>query len=136
VNKACFWLASSGQGHMAAYFVATAGSNHDVLNCGLYLINVSAGWETLNARCSAQPAFPVVGSTGRVTLGMGETGCVNVHDTPALTGHVVACLPDGTMVTIDDGPYYAPNGSSDVATQYWWHLVGRGWMVHTYLGAS
>jgi hypothetical protein len=133
LNEACFWLVSNRQGHMAAYFVATAGSNQDLVNCGLYLINVGSGWQTFNARCSAQPAFPAVGSSGHVTLLMGETGCVNVHDAPALTARVVACLPDGTTVMIDDGPYYAQPATSGPSYDYWWHIAGRGWMVHQYL---
>jgi hypothetical protein len=133
VNQACFWFVSNREGHLAAYFVATAGSNQDLVNCGLYLINAGTGWHTFTSRCSAQPAFPAVGSSGRVTLLMGETGCVNVHDAPALTGHVVACLPDGATVTIDDGPYYVPPGVSDTGYDYWWHIAGKGWMVHQYL---
>jgi hypothetical protein len=133
INLACFWLVSSRAGTGAAYYIATAGANGQYLSCGLYLIGGGSSWQTLDRSCRPSTAFPAVGSSGAVRLGMGETGCVNVHDSPSLSGRVVACVPDGTAVRIDDGPTYAANGSTDQSTEYWWHIAGKGWMVHTYL---
>jgi hypothetical protein len=72
-------------------------------------------------------------------MGLGETGCVNVHSAPRLSAKVVGCLPNGTAVTIDDGPAYAaaspplPQIDLPWALDYWWHIVGRGWVVHAYV---
>lgn len=136
INLACFWLVSSRAGNGASYYVATAGANGMYVSCGLYLIGSASAWHTFDRYCSQIAAFPAVGATGVVSLGMGETGCVNVHDSPSLSGRVVACLQAGTTVQTDDGPTYAPNSSNDAATQYWWHLAGQGWMVHRYLTSS
>jgi hypothetical protein len=136
VNLACFWLISSRAGNGASYFIASAGANGMYTSCGLYLIGGGSAWQTFDAECRQGAAVPAVGASLVVSLGMGETGCVNVHDSPSLSGRVVACLQAGTAVQIDDGPTYTPNGSGDAATQYWWHLAGKGWMVHRYLGAS
>jgi hypothetical protein len=133
VNLACYWLESSHTGTGASYYIATAGANNQLTSCSLYLIASGGGWQTFDGRCGVSAAFPAVGAPGMVRLGMGETGCVNVHDSPSLSGRVVACLSGGTAVQIDDGPVYAPTGSTDLATQYWWHIAGAGWMVHQYL---
>jgi hypothetical protein len=134
VNLACFWLTSSHAGSGAAYYVAEAGANGDYMSCGLYLIGSGSAWQLFASICRASAAFPAVGASGRVQLGMGESGCVNVHSSPSLSARVVACLTAGTSVTVDDGPDYLMTSSQDLSTQYWWHLAGLGWMVHTYLG--
>jgi len=136
VNLACFSLETSHNGSGASYYIAEAGANNQFASCGLYLIASGAGWQAFDGRCRLSAAFPAVGTYGTVGLGMGETGCVNVHDSPSLSGRVVACLSDGTAVQIDDGPVYAPTGSNELATQYWWHVAGKGWMVHRYLVAT
>ena len=140
VNIACVWLSGRRDGHAAAYFVGAAGSNNDVQTCAFYLVNDAGRWETLDSICSNAPTpFPAVGSTGMVLLGMGETGCVNVHVAPGVSAKVVACLSEGTQVQIDDGPYFIPPANAFPSTNppgaldYWWHIAGRGWMVHQYL---
>jgi hypothetical protein len=136
-NQACFWLTSSRDGSGASYFVARAGANSEFLLCGLYLIGNGSAWRTLDSRCGSAPAFPAVGANGRVALGIGQTGCVNVHASPSLSSRVVGCLAAGTSVTVDDGPSYVPSGlppGNDIdGNSYWWHLAGRGWMVHPFL---
>src|SRR5260370_10283607 len=34
------------------------------------------------------------------------SGCANVRDAPGLSSHVVACLPNGTVVDVDSAPVY------------------------------
>lgn len=142
-GAACFWFVSRVDGHSAGYFVAYAGSNQDLVRCALYVVQDGASWRYLDLRCNdaERGVFPSLNERGRVQLGMGETGCVRVHESPGLSAKVVACLNAGTGVTIDQGPYYsptvasaAPNGPSQV--DVWWHLAGSGWMVHQYLGAA
>ena len=139
-NVACFWNVSKIDGHNATYFVAYAGSNEDLVRCGLYVVNEGAIWRTLDVRCNRADsgAFPGVGEKGRVLLGMGETGCVRAHSAPGLSAAVVACLKDGTSVIVDGGPYYLPTQASrppnsPAQVDLWWHLAGTGWMVHQYL---
>ncbi|TME47133.1 MAG: hypothetical protein E6I56_05025 [Chloroflexi bacterium] len=59
-------------------------------------------------------------------------GCANVRAFP-LQGPAVACLPNGTAATIDDGPAGFAFGQSPTI---WWHLKGRGWIAHELLLAS
>ena len=48
---------------------------------------------------------------------------------------MVACLPEQTAVTIDDGPYYAvgKTATADLATDYWWHIANQGWVAHSFV---
>jgi hypothetical protein len=140
INDSCVWLTGRRDGHAATYFTGGTGSNQDVLTCGFYLVD-DAGWRPLDFRCgTSHTPFPAVGSSGRVLLRMGETGCVNVHFAPGLSAKVVACLPDGATVQLDDGPYFLleSNATLDPPSMlnYWWHIAGKGWMVHWYLFAS
>ena len=139
-NRACFWLVSSRDGSGAAYFSARAASTDQSILCGLYLIGSGSAWRTFRTECGSAPIFPAVGVSGRVGLGIGETGCVNIHNAPSLSSSVVACVAGGTAVTIDGGPDYVPSGlpaGNDIdGDSYWWHLAGRGWMVHPYLRAG
>ena len=43
--------------------------------------------------------------------------------------------PEGTDVTIDDGPNYLPEPTplADFGLNYWWHVASRGWVVHRYV---
>lgn len=135
LNAACVWLTSSHEGQGAAYYLGAAGSNDDLQNCAFYVVGVTGAWRTLESRCTGMAAqFPVVGAVARVTLGMGEQGCVNVHDAPGISSRVVACLSDGALVQIDNGPNYISSPSSPSALDVWWHIAGKGWMVDQYLG--
>ncbi|SRR6266508_1091011 len=143
LNRACFWFVSTGNGHNASYYVAYAGSNQDLIRCGVYVVLDAASWRQLDVRCSAAEAgvFPSVREAGHVALGMGETGCVRVRSAPGLAARVVACLQNGTRVIVDAGPYYLPTEASTGANgpsvvDLWWHVDGRGWMVHQYLYAG
>lgn len=137
-NRACFWFGSKVDGHDATYFIGYAGSNHDLIRCGFYAVKSGTLWLRLDLRCNDAESgiFPSLHEQVRVQLGMGETGCVRVHRAPGLSAPVVACLKEGTEVLIDGGPYYLPASTADngpSAVDLWWHLAGRGWMVHKYL---
>jgi hypothetical protein len=135
INAACVWLTSSHEGQAAAYYLGAAGSNGDVQNCAFYVVGGTGAWRTLESRCAGLGSlFPAVGANARVTLGMGEQGCVNVHDAPGISSRVVACLGDGTVVQIDNGPDYIASQDSASARDLWWHIAGKGWMVDQYLG--
>jgi hypothetical protein len=135
-NHACVPLGPEIDGIGSAYFPANAGSNDDLLPCGVYVYRDSAGWHPVDVRCSTGVSFfPAVGASGMVSGRIGETGCVNVRLAPGRTGKVVGCLALGTLVEIDEGPSFVndPGPSLGPPDRLWWHLKGRGWMVHTYL---
>lgn len=143
-NIACVWITGKHDGQAAAYFTAQAGSNGSTQNCAIYLISTSSGWHVLGGYyslvCSlAGTPFPTVGGSGQIQVALGETGCVNVHSAPSLSAKVVACLPAGTAIALDDGPAYVPASNplpqADLpwALDYWWHIAGRGWVVHLYV---
>ncbi|TME55246.1 MAG: hypothetical protein E6I53_00325 [Chloroflexi bacterium] len=139
VNTACVWLGAEHDGTAAAYFPATAGSNNDLYACAAYLFHDDTGWKFLDFQCNPVPTpFPALGASGRLQLGMGETGCINAHSAPALSARVLVCLPEGTRVTVDGGPQYVPisDPNPDLGIEYWWHVSGRGWVVHRYLRAA
>jgi hypothetical protein len=146
VNVACIWMTGEHDGPAAAYFTVEAGSNGTTQNCAIYLVGTSSGWQGLGGYvgsstvCSLTGApFPSVGESGQIQMALGETGCVNLHSAPSLSAKVVGCLPKGTVVTIDDGPAYAPASPPlpqvDLpwALDYWWHIAGQGWVVHAYV---
>jgi hypothetical protein len=127
-NVACFWLGSEVDGTNAAYFPGQAGSNGILMRCVTYVFHDSAGWHPLRSAFCAAKAFPAVGSTGYVYIGIGATGCVNVRNAPA--GAKVGCVKADTRVTIDSGPVYKSFPKSD---GLWWHVAGKGWMADDYL---
>jgi len=59
------------------------------------------------------------------------TGCANVRSYPQ-SGAVLSCLPNGTSVIVDEGPFAMVDNSE----RLWWHLQGRGWMAHELLVAA
>jgi hypothetical protein len=145
VNIACVWTVGRHDGSSAAYYTVQAGSNGTIQTCAVYTIRTSTGWGFLSGSASAvvcssngEP-FPSVGQSGQIQMALGETGCVNVHSAPSLSAKVVACLRTGTAISIDDGPAYVPATpplpQSDLpwALDYWWHVAGRGWVVHAYV---
>lgn len=66
------------------------------------------------------------GAVARVAAGPNPGDCVNVRGGPGLNAPVLACLPDGALVTITDGPI-AGDG------RLWWRLDGLGWAAGDYL---
>jgi len=135
-NRACVSIASKHDGDASAYFIGTAGSNTDLLSCAIYVSSDSAGWHLSDVLCTHRSAvFPAVGATGVVAGLMGDTQCVNARVTPGRSGKVAGCLALGTTVEIDGGPAFVNDSDLSLGPRdrLWWHLKGRGWMVHTYL---
>jgi hypothetical protein len=136
VNRACVSIAAQHDGDASAYFLGTAGSNTDLQSCGIYVSSDPAGWHLSDVRCTPRPAaFPAVGATGAVAGLTGDTQCVNVRLTPGRSGKVAGCVALGTAVEIDGGPAFVNDSGASLGAQdrLWWHLKGRGWMVHTFL---
>jgi hypothetical protein len=130
-NEACVALQEKHDGIRSAYFDARAGSNSEVVACGVYVFEDGGGWHPLNTACGV---YPVPGRSLSATF-MGS-GCINVRSDPGYTSKIVECLPVDTTVTIDRGPVFLQEAAaSDAANlnRLWWHLVGHGWMVHQYL---
>jgi hypothetical protein len=131
VNDACVALQEKQDGTRAAFFTAQAGSNTDVVTCGVYVFQDATGWHPLNTACGV---YPAPGKTASATF-MGS-GCINVRLNPGYSGKIVECLPVDTMVTIDAGPVFIQESTASDAgnlNRLWWHLVGHGWVVHQYL---
>jgi len=91
--------------------------------CVVYLYKSATGWHYVNARCAQSPGY-MPGAQDRVFV----TGCANFRATPSLSGKVLGCLGNGTIVDVDSSPVYAEG-------HIWWHLAGRGWMAHDFLVA-
>jgi hypothetical protein len=131
MNDTCIALEQQHDGTRSAYFDAHAGSNSEIVACGVYVFQDAAGWHPLNTACGV---YPVPGRSLSATF-MGS-GCINVRVDPGYTSKIVECLPVDTLVTIDRGPVFLQEATpSDAANlnRLWWHLVGHGWMVHQYL---
>jgi hypothetical protein len=86
--------------------------------CFVFLYQDATGWHYVNVRC-AQATGYIPGPQDSVKV----SGCANVHAEPSLGSPVIACLANGTIVDVDSAPTYADG-------HIWWHLAGRGWMVH------
>jgi hypothetical protein len=130
-GRACVVVGGAVNGTNAAYFVGAAGSNGIKFQCGTYVYQDQAGWHSLRWRCG-DAVYPAVGASGSVTLGMGAlpTDCAHVRAAPSLTGRPLACLRDGTPITIDGGPAYAPGPNIN---GLWWHIQGRGWIADNFV---
>jgi hypothetical protein len=87
----------------------------------------SGPWHQVGVVCAPSDQMLKLGAPAKVTV----AGCANVRAFP-LTGAVVSCLPNGTSVTIDDGPFAVAGDSK----RLWWHLQQRGWMAHELLVAG
>jgi hypothetical protein len=147
INAACVWMTAEQDGQSAAYSTVMAGSNGITQSCAIYLVSTSSGWQGLGGGVGLAPVcsptgapFPGLGGQGQIQMGLGETGCVNVHSAPSLSAKVVGCLPTGAAVAIDQGPAYVPASPPlppidlpPATLDYWWHIAGQGWVVHAYL---
>jgi hypothetical protein len=131
VNEACVSVQDKHDGTRAAYFIAKAGSNTDLVSCGVYVFLDGSGWHPLNTACGV---YPAPGKSVSPTF-MGG-GCVNVRANPGSTGKIVECLTIDSTVTIDAGPVFVPETTASDARnldRLWWHLANHGWMVHQFL---
>lgn len=136
-QQKCLTIQSQVDGTNAAYFRGWLGSSGGFGGvCFIYTI-ADSGWHFLDIVCAGPESgvsWPDRGEFDYVQITGG--GCANVRDTPSLRGRVVACLPAGTTVTLDDGPNYVvepqPSGQASVS-HVWWHISGKGWIVHDFL---
>jgi hypothetical protein len=93
--------------------------------CVVFVINDSTGWHYVNVSCAQNEGY-MPGPFDHVTI---ASGCANVRTSPSLSAKAVACLANNTQVAVDSAPLYAD-------THIWWHLAGRGWMVHDFLARA
>jgi hypothetical protein len=87
----------------------------------------AAGWHYVQpVVCPQQAGYnPVLGAQDHVVV---PGTCANLRLAPSLSGKIVTCLKDGTLVLIDpDFPRYADG-------HIWWSVNGhQGWMAHDFL---
>ena len=116
-------------GYDAAYVqmaYAAAGSG----SCFAYVYFAAGFWNSVPpVVCPNQSGYnPVLAASDHVVV---PGSCANVRLTPGLSSRIVACLKDGTVVSIDsDPPRY-------VDKHIWWSINGhQGWMAHEFLITS
>lgn len=83
-----------------------------------------SGTATAAPQAGSMPAAAL--RPGAATVNAGPGDCLNVRTEPSLAATVLACLADGTPVTIAAGPREA-----DGIT--WWQLAGIGWAAGEFL---
>lgn len=139
VNRACASVPVEQDGHAAAYVTSQVGTNGLLRTCTVYVISTASGWQLIDWNCKRlTTSFPGVGSSGHLDYSAkveDAPRCINIHSAPGVTAKVVACVPVGTAVAVDDGPYYLPEATSprDDSLNVWWHITNRGWVAHHYL---
>lgn len=93
---------------------------------------------TSSAAASATTPAGAVGTPGGTfTVGQkltvtGTGQCLNIRPGPSTSGDAIACVPDGTAVTVTGGP-------QDAEGYTWWKVQtdnGTGWAAGNYLAAS
>ena len=123
-NVACLSLAKQMVGQEAAAVIFST-ANPGGRQCAGYVYRSGGSWHFLDAACGLPGQLsPLVGQTATVHV---PSSCANVRDRGSLSGGVVTCLYDGTVVHIDGGPTYADG-------RLWWHLK-HGWLAHDFLKA-
>jgi hypothetical protein len=114
-------------GANAAYVQVSYGGSGGGAACFAYVFNDSSGWHVFPpVVCGQQGGLnPILGSTDQVQV---AGGCGNVRQQPSLSSKVVACLKNGTTVTIDDIPPRYIEG------HIWWSVNHQqGFMAHDVL---
>lgn len=135
-NSACYVLDSGVHaGQNAAYMTGIAGSNQDLLTCALYVVKDASGWHAMDLRCGVNGLqMPSLGGSAHVSRSKVDSDkpCVVARTSPSVNASVAACLADGTAVTVDGGPAFAPPSPSNGfwAGDVWWHAAGIGWVGH------
>ena len=98
------------------------------VNGNVSLLYSSGPWHQVGVVCGPTDAHVLqLGAQAKVAV----KGCANVRTFPRV-GAVVTCLPNGTSVKIDDGPFAV----AGELNRLWWHLEHRGWMAHELLAAA
>ena len=115
-------LSRSWEGDHAALFAYS--SPCSLPDLYVYVVDTPDGWRKYDAYTSLDdPYLPSPGTSLQLIL---RTGCLNVHESPQLSSRILACLPSGSSIGIDQLPVYA-NG------YIWWHLIAGGWGVQLIL---
>ena len=99
--------------------------------CWDYVFEDARGWHGYNAVCTQNSGYAPDVGTGHIVTTSGV--CANVRDHAGLTGHVVACLPEGTSMELDSAPTFTdddPNSTNPIHGRLWWHIKGKGWVAH------
>ncbi len=112
----------------AAYVQMGYGGQGGGAACFTYLFYDSAGWHLYPPIVCGQEGGlnPILGYDDQVQVTAG--GCGNVRQQPSLSAKVVACLKNGTTVTIDKIPPRFVDG------HIWWSVNrGQGFMAHDVL---
>jgi hypothetical protein len=124
-NAPCLTVASETVGKDAAAVVFSTASSA-ARECVGYVYRSGGHWHFLDAVCGLPDQLsPMVAHDAIVHV---PGNCANVRDAASLTGHVVACLKDGSTVHLDGGPTYADS-------RLWWHEP-HGWVAHDFLTGS
>ncbi len=98
------------------------------VNGNVSLLYSSGPWHQVGVVCGPADAHVLqLGAQAKVAI----KGCANVRTFPRV-GAVVTCVPNGTLVRIDDGPFAV----AGELNRLWWHLEQRGWMAHELLAAA
>jgi hypothetical protein len=112
-------------GFNAAYVAMGHGGYGGGAACFTYLFYDAAGWHMYPPIvCGQQGGLnPILGSEDQVQVTGG--GCGNVRQQPRLSAKVVACIKNGTTVTIDSTPPRYVDG------HIWWSINHQqGFMAH------
>jgi hypothetical protein len=89
--------------------------------CWIFLAQDTTSWHYVDAVCTQDSGYlPSLNSH------VFASGCADAHAQATIESKVMACVPGGSVVSVDRGPVYADG-------QLWWHLAGQGWMTHQYL---
>ena len=112
-------------GFNAAYVQMGYGGQGGGAACFVYVFADAAGWHLYAPTICGQQGGrnPIMGYDDEVQVTAGS--CANVRDQPALSAKVVACLKNGTTVTIDTIPPRYRDA------HIWWSVNhGQGFMAH------
>ncbi|MFQ5880360.1 MAG: M23 family metallopeptidase [Dehalococcoidia bacterium] len=91
---------------------------------GVFHVSEDAQWVQRSSAAS-EPEYNGSLTVGAVVVVANTDGdCLNARTAPG--GDINACLAEGFVGTIDDGPLY-------VDGYWWWHIEGQGWSVENYL---
>jgi hypothetical protein len=127
-NAQVFGNADPSAGLNAAYVQMSHGGSGGGGACFAYVFYESSSWHVFPpVVCGQQGGTnPILGYTDQVQTVTG--GCGNVRQQPSLSAKVVACLKNGTTVTVDDFPPRYIDG------HIWWSINhGQGFMAHDVL---
>jgi hypothetical protein len=110
-------------GDHAAYFSYAAGSGSSTgpgpSPCLVYVFEDSSGWKFLDGYCTQNLLATVGGSDSINTPG----SCANLRNQPGVSGTIIRCIADQTIVKIDQGPTWLDG-------HLWWHVGAGGWIAH------